>query len=108
MNDMHNSIEVLHAVGGKSDNVLDGLRFTPRGKEVFRLMLEGLSDKQIAVRLGISYSGVRRHKEKMLLVNGCASILELIAKYHESKLKNEPVEASTATESHHQSRLSEP
>ena len=58
------------------------LKLTPRGAEVFRLILEGVTDHGIAKRLGISYSGVRRHKEKMLLANGCASMLELVAKYH--------------------------
>lgn len=60
------------------------LKLTPRGKEVFRLILSGCNDKQIGERLGISYSGVRRHKEKMLLANSCSTVLELISKHHES------------------------
>lgn len=63
------------------------LKLTPRGTEVFRLLLEGVSDKQIAERLGISYSGVRRHKEKMLLMNDCNTVLELDSKYYEGKLE---------------------
>ena len=58
------------------------LRFSPRGKEVFMLIREGMPDKRIAECLGMGGSGVKRHKEKMLLDNNCASILELIAKYH--------------------------
>ncbi|MDR1660076.1 MAG: LuxR C-terminal-related transcriptional regulator [Desulfovibrio sp.] len=38
------------------------LRLTPRGKEVFLLALEGLNINQIAERMGISYSGVLRHR----------------------------------------------
>ena len=58
------------------------LHFSPRGKEVFLLVREGLTHKQIGERLGMSTNGVKRHKEKMLLQNKCATILELIAKYH--------------------------
>ncbi len=79
-----NSIEMLHMIRSATAATSHGLKFTPRGKEVFRLILEGNSDKQIGIRLGISYSGVRRHKEKMLLLNGCGTILELVAKYYEN------------------------
>ena len=59
------------------------IKLTPRGAEVFRRILQGASDRQIAEHLGISYSGVRRHKEKMLLANGCEFMRELIARYYE-------------------------
>ena len=58
------------------------LRFSPRGREVFILIREGLTNKGISERLGMGVSGVKRHKEKMLLQNHCASMLELIAKFH--------------------------
>jgi len=58
------------------------LRFTPRGKEVFMLIVEGLNIKNISKRLGIGVSGVKRHREIMLLQNGCTNMLELIAKYY--------------------------
>ena len=58
------------------------LRFSPRGKEVFLLLREGLTRPQVAARMGMSLSGVRRHMERMLLQNDCKSILELFAKYH--------------------------
>jgi DNA-binding CsgD family transcriptional regulator len=37
------------------------------GKEVFALMLQGLGQREIGERMGMSVSGVKRHKEKMLL-----------------------------------------
>jgi len=77
---MTNSVEMLNALNAEPGNPIAGIRLSPRGKEVFQLMLKGLSDKQIGESLGISYSGVRRHKEKMLLANGCSTVLELIAK----------------------------
>ena len=58
------------------------LRFSPRGEEVFMLIREGFTNKGISERMGIGVSGVKRHKEKMLLQNNCATMLELIAKYH--------------------------
>lgn len=85
---VHSSIEMLHVLCG-SEGSYDSLKFTPRGKEVFKLILSGMSDKKIAECLGISYSGVRRHKEKMLLVNGCTTVLELISKYYEAALEKE-------------------
>ncbi len=45
------------------------------------LFMRGMSYKQIAERLGISRSGVRRHLEKMLWQNECKSMLELLARY---------------------------
>jgi DNA-binding CsgD family transcriptional regulator len=63
-------------------NAAHTLRLTPRGKEVFLFVKEGLTNKRIAERMGISVSAVKRHKEIMLLQNKCSSMLELIAKYH--------------------------
>lgn len=78
----HNSIEMLQAMHNVNGFNPNSLKLTPRGTEVFCLILAGLSDKRIGERLGISYSGVRRHKEKMLLGNGCETMLELVAKYY--------------------------
>ena len=61
--------------------VFSDMGFTPRGKEVFLLILEGLSNRQIAAQLSITPSSVKRHREKMLLRNGCTSMMELVAKY---------------------------
>lgn len=45
------------------------------------LFMRGFTYTKIAEHLGISLSGVRRHREKMLWQNDCKSMLELIAKY---------------------------
>ena len=81
---VHTSIEMLNAINAEREMLSASLKLTPRGAEVFSLIIKGLSDKRIGEVLGISYSGVRRHKEKMLLANGCESILKLVAKYRES------------------------
>lgn len=80
---VHSNLEMLHVIYENEAQSLDSLKLTPRGKEVFTLMLTGMADKKIAEHLGMSYSGVRRHKEKMLLMNGCNTVLELVSKYYE-------------------------
>ena len=62
-------------------NVTPAVQLTPRRKEALLLVIAGLTDRQIAERMGISHSGVRKLREKMLLQNGCAAMFELIAKY---------------------------
>jgi len=83
---VNKSIEILPAINNFQffDNEL---KFTPRGKEVFLLMIRGKTVNEIAILLNMSKSGVRRHQEKMLLQNSCASILELISKYYNYQSK---------------------
>jgi DNA-binding NarL/FixJ family response regulator len=76
------SIEILCLLNSEMEKERAMIRLTPRGEDVFRLISQGLTTRQISERLGISCSGVLRHKEKMLLQNHCASTLELLAKYH--------------------------
>jgi DNA-binding CsgD family transcriptional regulator len=77
-----NYFEMLHMLHKQPEDETPMLRFSPRGKEVFTLMTQGVSIKRIGECLGMSVSGVRRHREKMLLQNNCKSMLELVAKYH--------------------------
>lgn len=79
---VHNAAAILNAVHRGQVMQSSPLRLTQRGMEVFTLILMGMSMKQIAVELGISFSCVRRHKEKMLLCNQCTTINELIAKHY--------------------------
>lgn len=78
---VHSNIELLHQLNEELEASMSTIRLTPRGREVFKLAMQGLSIKKISERLGISYSGVLRHREKMLLSNECSSMLQLIAKY---------------------------
>lgn len=55
---------------------------TPRGACVFYMSLNGFTTVRIAHDLKMTTSGVRRHREKMLMVNKCNSMLELAAKYY--------------------------
>ena len=73
------------------------LKFTPRGKEVFLNIFEGLTDKRSAERLRVGYSCVRKHREIMLRQNNCKSMLELIARY-QARLDAELPETENDTE----------
>ena len=55
-----------------------------RGKEVLELLRHGNTRTQIAEMLGISMSGVKKHCERLVEKNGCASLYELIARYNVS------------------------
>lgn len=66
----------------KAEAPMCSLKLSPRGREVFQLLMEGVAVKKIGELLGISYSGVRRHKEKMLTENDCKTVQELVAKSH--------------------------
>jgi DNA-binding NarL/FixJ family response regulator len=61
-------------------------RLTPREKEVLRLMADGISSRDIANRLGISYTTVRTHIRSVGSKLGVHSKLEAIVKARELAL----------------------
>jgi DNA-binding NarL/FixJ family response regulator len=61
-------------------------RLTPREKQVLRLMAEGTSSRDIAGRLGISYTTVRTHIRSLGSKLGVHSKLEAIVKARELAL----------------------
>jgi DNA-binding CsgD family transcriptional regulator len=79
---VHSTLELLLMLDTTGLSDAPAVRLTPRGKEVLRLLLTGMTNRRIGECMGISLSGVRRHREKMLQQNGCESMLELIARYH--------------------------
>lgn len=79
----HNSITILYNIYGECKCKKQNIKLTPRGFEVFSLIIQGKTDSYISKQLGISYSGVRKHKEKMLEQNDCTSIWQLLGKYYE-------------------------
>jgi DNA-binding CsgD family transcriptional regulator len=79
---VHSNRELLHILRKRPDHAMTILRFSPRGKEVFSLILEGMTSKGISERLGMGVNGIKRHKEKMLWQNDCETMRELIAKYY--------------------------
>jgi len=59
---------------------------TPREKEVLRLMAEGAPSRDIAAKLGISYTTVRTHIRSLGSKLGVHSKLEAIVKARELAL----------------------
>jgi DNA-binding CsgD family transcriptional regulator len=93
---VHKTRELLLVLDNDDPVAPPHIRFSPRGREVVELFMRGCTYRQIAERLGISLSGVHRHREKMLWQNDCESMLELIAKY-QSQLAFESRENNPST-----------
>ncbi|MDR3363273.1 MAG: hypothetical protein LBO64_10630 [Desulfovibrio sp.] len=83
-----NNRDLLRILRKTSEHAMHTLRFTPRGREVFALIIEGLTSKGISERLGMGVNGIKRHKDKMLLQNDCETMRELIAKYRQAAREN--------------------
>jgi len=67
-------------VSNESDAKISlALHVTPRQAEVLRLIATGLSDKQIASKLGVSPRTVQSHVDRLYLQNGLHKRTALIA-----------------------------
>jgi DNA-binding NarL/FixJ family response regulator len=53
--------------------------FSPRQSQILSLMAEGLSDKEIARKIGISYPTVRTHVDRIFRDNGLRNRTEAVA-----------------------------
>jgi len=70
--------ERLHAQHRANDEAQACLRFlTEREHEVMLLVIEGLTNKEIGRRLGISYRTVEIHRSHVMQKTGAGSILDL-------------------------------
>jgi DNA-binding CsgD family transcriptional regulator len=63
------------------DSLHDDARLSPRERDVLRLLLEGLSDKEIAARLAISRHTVNQRTKRVFTIFGVHSRIELLARY---------------------------
>ncbi len=68
-------------------------QLTAREREVIVLALEGLANKEIASRLGISHRTVEIHRSRVIQKMGAASLLELHRRLH----PDEPLAADVDT-----------
>lgn len=65
------------------DNIMEtNMEFTKREKDVYQLLIQGKTNKQIAVYLNISDFTVRDHVSSMLRKTGVSNRVELIAAHH--------------------------
>jgi len=74
--------EILTVLGKYFININSNIILTPRGNEVFRLILAGKSDKEIAEELDISYSTERFHVYSILSKNNCKTKDDLYMLYY--------------------------
>ncbi|MFL5394884.1 MAG: LuxR C-terminal-related transcriptional regulator [Myxococcales bacterium] len=63
----------------KLEQSLSRLRVTPRQSQVLALVAAGLSDKEVASRLGLSHRTVRTHLDRLLREHGFRSRTEAVA-----------------------------
>jgi len=55
------------------------LRLTPRQSQVLALIASGLSDNEVAMRLGLAHRTVRTHLDRLLREHGLRSRTEAVA-----------------------------
>jgi DNA-binding NarL/FixJ family response regulator len=70
-----------HASGAyrRLEASLRRLRLTPRQSQIVALIASGLSDKQVAARLGLAHRTVRTHLDRLLREHGLHSRTEVVA-----------------------------
>ena len=78
---------------GARDVVRDRMsRLTPREREILDLVVEGLSSKEIAARLNVSFKTVEAHRAKVMRKMEAESVAQLVRMVVSSTSKNEPRE----------------
>jgi RNA polymerase sigma factor (sigma-70 family) len=79
---LHNAIRLdaeRHAVGRKHREAVDRLdRLTPREREVFDFLTQGLQNREIAPRLGISPRTVEVYKARIMEKLQCRNIADAV------------------------------
>lgn len=68
------------------------MRVTSREQDVFKLRIQGKTNKQIAAQLNISDITVRDHVSSLLRKRNVFSRMELIAAYHAELEKTSPLD----------------
>jgi DNA-binding NarL/FixJ family response regulator len=79
-----------NVAGGSKGQALDSVRLTTREREVIALLGEGLSNKEIAIRLNIAIHTVKSHVHNVLEKLALHSRLEVAAFTHTAGLSRHP------------------
>ncbi len=64
-------------------------QLSPRERDVLRLMVRGLDNRQIASALGIAYTTVRSHTQSLIEKLGARSRLQAVARAHRAGIEIE-------------------
>ena len=73
---------MLSVLYNSNEKSLLNIKLTPRGKEIFLLIIQGYNYKEIGYKLGITDRCVKYHREKILELNNCSEMRELMQKYY--------------------------
>ncbi len=77
-----NTPEMICKLCDNDRKSLKHIKLTKRGKQIFLLIIQGFTSKEIAEQIGIVESTVKDHREVMLEMNKCSNISELILMYY--------------------------
>lgn len=72
---------------GGPDRLAVGMHVTPRQAQILRLIAGGLSDKQIAARLGVSPRTVQTHLVRLFREHGVHTRAAAVAYWLEERLR---------------------
>jgi DNA-binding CsgD family transcriptional regulator len=70
----------------------DELHVTPRQRQILDLAVRGLTDKEIAVELGIAVSTIRTHLERFYRENGLRNKSEAVAAWQHHRDTDRPAQ----------------
>ncbi len=73
-------LQIIYLTTDTTKIVTSSIVLTKRESEILQNYINGLSGPEIARKLGVSYSCIKRHKENMLHRNSCMTVLDLIIK----------------------------
>ncbi len=78
---VRNTPEMICKLCDNDKKSLKHIKLTKRGKQIFLLIIQGFTSKEIAKQIGITESTVKDHREIMLGMNYCENICQLVYKY---------------------------
>ncbi len=78
---VNKTCQIVYVLSNENGDIAN-ITATKREVEIFLLIIEGKTSREIANQFEISINTVRRHRENMLRTNQCKNILELMNKYY--------------------------
>jgi DNA-binding NarL/FixJ family response regulator len=72
-------------MAGEKKLTANAMRVTPRQAQILRLVASGLSDKEIATRLGVSPRTIQSHLDRLFLEHGLHKRAAAVAAWLENR-----------------------